>query len=847
MRGSTHKYKMKRISCLLLILFVSVSSYGQNRLRTDLGGGSWKLREVSGTVYYNATVPGCVHTDLINNGAIDDPYYRDNETRVQWIGEKNWEYSLVFNAGDDIHDRENIELVFEGLDTYANVYLNGKIILYADNFFRQWRTDLKEYLKPEENMLTVTFLSSPEINGQTRADAEIPLLEDYVYTRKPAYHYGWDWGPVLVTQGIWRPVYLESWNGARIKNVHIRSLDISDDNAELSAITDITASREGEYILSLKENGKTVVEEKTLLKKGDNTVTLGFNIRNPKLWWTHQLGEPHLYNFTMELSDGDAITDSTAVRTGLRTIELVQEPDSLGKTFYFRLNGVPVFMKGANYIPQDMFLNRVTEADYRGVIEQAKEANMNMLRVWGGGIYENDIFYDLCDENGILVWQDFMFACALYPGDPGFMENVEAEIHDNVIRLRNHPSIALWCGNNENYIGWLDWGWQKKFTKEERVQVWNDYEELFEKLIPSTLSKLLPDNIYWPSSPKKNWGRPSNTDGDSHYWGVWHGQYPFEVLSEPENIPRFMSEFGFQSCPGINSVKRFTEEGDRNINSPVMRLHQKHRIGYPVIDKYMAWYYRAPKDFESYLYVSQVLQAKGVRYGIEVHRRSMPHCMGTLYWQLNDCYPVASWSGVDYYDDRKALHYAVKKAYSDILVSPFEENGAMNIYVVSDEQTARNATLNLTLTDLSGKNIYKKKIKTIINPNRSEIHFSIPTDELLKGRDRKNTVLLCELRDGKNTLSENIYYFSEPKDLQLEKSDITTGVKRTEKGYELTLTAKKLAKNVYIDIDGENILFSDNYFDLLPGRSKKISVLTNSEIENIGSRIKIFSLIDSYL
>ncbi len=503
-------------------------------------------------------------------------------------------------------------------------------------------------------------------------------------------------------------------------------------------------------------------------------------------------------------------------------------------------------MKGANYIPQDMFLTRVTKADYEGVIKQATDVNMNMLRVWGGGFYENDIFYNLCDEQGVLVWQDFMFACAMYPGDDAFFSNAKQEFIENVKRLRNHPSIAIWCGNNENYIGWKDWKWSKRYNDADSTKVWHDYLNLYEKLIPDVLNANAPGVIYWPSSPKHGWGYPVNTDGDVHYWGIWHAQEPFEELAKTTNIPRFMSEYGFQSCTDFNSIKKFTKPEDWSTTSPVMKLHQKHRIGYPVIDKYMDWYFKKPKDFKSYLYVSQLLQSFGIGYGIEIHRRNMPFCMGTLYWQINDCYPVASWASVDYYDQWKALHYKVKQVYSDILVSPFEENGILKVYIINDKLENIKSTLALKLLDFNGKKLWESKKEITINQNSSKPYFEIPMEELKKLGDTKSMVLKAQVLQKQSMLSENLYYFSLPKDLNLKNPQLSIQKTKVDDGYEFKFSTNYLAKNLYLNFEGIEGFFTENYFDLLPGEIKTIRFITKSTDKIENTALESITLIDSF-
>ncbi|MCP5054943.1 MAG: hypothetical protein GY940_47695 [bacterium] len=479
-------------------------------------------------------------------------------------------------------------------------------------------------------------------------------------------------------------------------------------------------------------------------------------------------------------------------------------------------------MKGANYIPQDSFVNRVTEGDYKAVIDNAVKANMNMLRVWGGGIYEKDIFYDLCDEAGILVWQDFMFACAMYPGDNDFIENVRQEAMDNVKRLRNHPCIALWCGNNEVDEGWHNWGWGSSFKGEQRERIWEDYERVFHGILPRVVSQYDPGRFYWASSPRFGRGnRRSLYEGDSHYWGVWHDAEPFGIFKE--RVGRFMSEQGFQSFPPMETIKGFTLPGDRALDSEVMKGHQKHPRGNKLIKTYMKRDYPKARDFEQFVYLSQVVQAEGLKVGMEAHRRAMPYCMGTLYWQLNDCWPVVSWSGLDYYGNWKALHYFVKKAYAPILVSPVEEEGKLRVYLVSDRLEPEVGTLRVKLTDLRGKELWRRDMRVRAEANASRVVFETGTEPLPEGRRKGELMLVTDFMKDERIEASNVYYFAPPKDLELSRAAIKIKFSRVRgEAAGIELWSDKLVKNIYLKAEGMRGYFTDNFFDLPPDRWVKV-------------------------
>jgi len=812
----------------------------------DLSDANWNFHEKDSLKVLKAKVPGSVHMDLLANGEIPDPYYRNNEKDLQWIGERDWVYSASFTMAEDLHNMDNLSVQLGGLDTYADVFINDSLVLQADNFFKEWELDGKPFLKKGANTIKIVFNSAVTYTQQMKDKSPIPLDDAYAYSRKPAYHFGWDWGPVFITSGIWKPIKIEGWNNAKINNLQIVQDKLSDAKAELTCIYEIEADKQvGALITTSCLTDNREVEQTIQLHKGLNIVKVPFSIDNPKRWWSHGLGEAFLYELQGQLSFGASIADQVNEKIGLRTIQLVQKPDSIGKSFHFELNGVPVFMKGANYIPQDMFLNRPGKKDYQSVIDNALAANMNMLRVWGGGFYENDIFYDLCDENGLLVWQDFMFACSMYPGDEAYLASVKDEAVQNVKRLRNHPCIALWCGNNENYIGWKDWGWSNKLTKEDSAKVWNDYEKLFHQLLPEVISEYDGDRFYWPSSPLHGWGYPVHEEGDVHYWGIWHAQEPFENFQKKEAIGRFMSEYGFQGCPEMSSIQKFTLPEDQAIDSEVMLAHQKHRIGYPVIDRYMEWYYNKPKDFEAYLYVSQIQQAFGMGIAFEAHRRAMPHCMGTLYWQINDCYPVTSWASVDCYGKWKALHFKTRELYKEVLVSPFVKNDTLDVYVVSDRLEAIKAKLELTLYDFAGKVVTKSETDITIQANASGIYQRMDVEALLAGQSQQAVFLEAIVMQDGAIIAGNHYFFDVPKNLQLSPSTVTVDKVETTKGLELSFSSDVFAKDVFLSTEDGKGYFSNNFFDLIPGKPVKVMFIDGSrdfEIEDL----KIYSLVDSF-
>lgn len=819
---------------------------------------NWKFHQIGKTDWHNAKVPGCVHTDLLNNSLIPNPFYRTNEKDLQWIDKADWEYETTFNVEGVLLKEESIELIFKGLDTYADVFVNDQKILSSNNMFREWNIDGKSILKQGENKLRILFHSpiKRDLPKLEKLGYNLPAVNDQsengglgdqrisIFARKAPYHYGWDWGPRFVTSGIWRPIYLKAWSSFAIQSIQILQTSLTENLANLIAHLEVISSIDGLATLEIKSEDENFVSKKIKLTKGLNKISASFQIEKPNLWWPNGLGEQYLYNFTASVKSQDKSSDEISQKFGLRTIRVVQEDDSIGRSFYFKVNGIPVFMKGANYIPSDNFLNRVTPAEYEKIIRSAVDANMNMLRVWGGGIYENDFFYDLCDKYGILLWHDFMFACSMYPGDEEFLDNVRQEAIDNVKRLRNHPSIALWCGNNEMEDAWAYWGWKQLYNDKQKDEIYNSYKEIFFNILPSVVKEYDGTRFYWPSSPSSEFGKPSRQEsGDLHYWGVWHGKEPFENFQD--KIGRFVSEYGFQSFPELKTVQSYTTPEDWDIESEVMAAHQRSGIGNLRIRDYLNMYYKSPKDFTSFLYVGQVLQAYGIKQAIEAHRRAMPVCMGTLFWQIDDCWPVASWSSMDYYKRWKAMHYIAKKAYEPLIISPILKDDLIHFTVVNDYFDKLELELFIEVYDFTGNQVYTKPFEISIDANLSKEVLAINKKELIGNYDESKLVLTAQLRTQDKIAAENLLYFKQPKELSLEKPEIKLNIDETDSGYSIELTTNKLAKDVYLSVDEEGF-FSDNYFDLLPGMSKTIELIMDKKTDEINSKIKVMSLVDSY-
>ncbi len=829
---------------------------------TELSAG-WTFRQADKEEWLPATVPGCVHTDLLKNGKIEDPFYRLNEHNLQWIDKVNWEYKTTINVGENFLKRDRIALDFKGLDTYADVFVNGTQVLSADNMFREWLVDVKPQLKAGANELRILF-RSPIVEGLKKYNvnsyvipvspndlAEIGQVEGgkmvSVYTRKAGYHFGWDWGPRLVSSGLWRPVFLTAWDDARIENLQLKQNQISEKEATLTAIFEIEASASNEATISIENEGIELAKADVKLTEGISTYSVDFKIDNPKLWWSNGLGDAHLYNIKGKLAIGRKVAEKSE-RIGIRTLELVRDKDEKGTSFYFKLNGVPVFMKGANYIPNDVFPARVTEEMYRKVVNTAKISNHNMLRVWGGGIYENDRFYELCDEAGILIWQDFMFACAMFPGDEAFLNNVKQEATDNIKRLRNHPSIALWCGNNEILAAWFGWGWKQKeeaASKETADKIWKSYTDIFLKILPEAVASNDPGRSYWDSSPSSGPGIPADlVNGDEHYWGVWWGKEPFKNYAT--HIARFMSEYGFQSFPELKTVKQYAIPEDYDIFSEVMKSHQRSSIGNGTIEYYMLQDYKKPKNFESFLYVNHVLQAEGIKFALEGHRRAAPFCMGSLYWQINDCWPVASWSSTDYYQRWKALQYFARKGFEPVLVSPYQDKDSLKVDILNDKLNEIKAQLVVKALDFDGKEIWIETKEVIVPANSSNTFFAAKTAEFLQKVLPNKQFLMVELIENGIVISNNMLYFKPIKDVLLPTPTVKHEIAAVDGGFEITLSTDKLAKNLYMTIGDEEGFFTDNYFDLIPGQTVKVKLETEISKEKLDGVFAIQTLDSTY-
>ena len=824
----------------VLPMLLSATGYREPE-KISLNKG-WEFSQVGKGEWLPATVPGTVHQDLIDNDKLVNPFYGLNEEKVQWVEKEDWQYRTTFIVTKEQLARQAAVLKFEGLDTYADIYLNGSLLERTDNMFVGYELPVKEVLREGENRLQVYFHSPiKQAMPQWETDGfDYPADNDHskirvsIYSRKAPYSFGWDWGIRLATSGIWRPVTLEFYDAASIEDFYVHQESVNKELAKVNNVLEVksvaTAPQQAEVTLtySYKDEPEVKEQKNVTLQPGCNEISLPIEIANPHLWMPNGWGEAALYDFELSVKVDGRVVASEKKRIGLRTVKVVLEDDKDGKAFYFVVNGQPMFAKGSNFIPNDALLPNVTAERYYQLMKDVKDAHHNMIRVWGGGIYEDNRFYEAADEMGILVWQDFIFACTTYPSDPNFLRRVAEEAEYNIKRLRNHASLAMWCGNNEIYEGMRFWGWKRRY---KNPVIWEEmqegYNKLFHQLLPDMVKKYDADRFYMHSSPyEANWGRPNTWKiADSHNWGTWYGRKPFESLDK--ELSRFMSEFGFQSFPEMKTLATFAEPKDYALESEVMNAHQKASIGNALIKKTMALYYDVPEDFEELVYKGLVLQGYGIRHGIEAHRRNRPYCMGSLYWQLNDSWPVVSWSSIDYYGNWKAMHYQGKRAFAPVLLNVFQEGDDLCFYTLSDElKDYKDATLQWKLMDFNGKVLNKKTVKGEVPANVSAVFHKEAYSDW--ATDPTRTLLLVTLKDRQGkVLSEVIHYFSFPKDQELPDAKVSYKIKTFDGKCEVTLSAKQLARDIFVEIPVQGAKFTDNFFDLLPGQTKKITITSD--------------------
>ena len=817
--------------------------------------GAWQFRQARAPQrgvgeWLPATVPGAVHTDVLALCRIPDPFVGDNERRVLRVAEADWEYRYQFAVAPELLRQPQIWLVCDGLDTLATVSLNGRELGRAENMFRQYRWDVKPLLKADENDLSIVFHSPVRFAAAQQAIRPMRGVSQAIpggpHMRKAPCQFGWDWGPQLPPIGIWKDIRLEGSEGARIEEVHLHQQHAGGQGiVEASVAVQSWNEAPLTGVMRIVAPGGQVFETSAAVAP-ENGSTLRIVIPDPQLWWPNGYGAQPLYRTSIELYQAGSLLERREYQLGLRTIELRQQPDEWGRSFTFVVNGVPIFAKGSDWIPADSFPTRISDEHLEGLIRSAAETHQNMLRVWGGGFYEEERFYDLCDRYGILVWQDFIFSCSIYPlDDPAFLENVRVEAIENMHRLRHRASLALWCGNNE-----MEWIWERpEWNRPEYEDLKAAYDAFFHHTLPAWCAAEGPDTAYWPSSPSS--GVPfedpnSQQQGNTHYWDVWHGRKPFTAYRD--QYPRFMSEFGFQALPPLETIRTYAEEADWNMTSYIMEQHQKNDSGNALMVGQMLDTFRLPKDFESLVYLSLVLQAEGIRYGVEHWRRHTRRVSGTLYWQLNHCWPVASWSSLDYFGRWKALHYAARRIYAPLLLSIEDAPPCQSIFLSSDLLEAWQGSVHWALTTLDGKVLDSGEKAVHVEPLGVTAIESLDFSRFLDDDTRRELVFTAALWQGDQRLARQAAFFVPTKYLSLVDPQISANVTLNKGLLTIELSARSLARLVECSLTGSDLTFSDNYFDLPAQQVIGITapLPVGWDLARAQAALKVRSVYDSY-
>ncbi len=814
--------KIRHLIVLLgLFLLVSCAEKRTNPLIQNLDN-SWVVTTDTLNIKMKVDIPSVIQADMYENGLIPHPYKSNVESQLHWIPQHEWTYTLDFEAEDYILNEDVVELVFEGLDTYADVWFNGEKILHSDNMFKTYSCDVKDIIKKKNN-IKIKFYPFDKERDSLIETYRLRFPEKYAVMRKAAYQNGWDWAPRYLNMGVWQPVYLKAWTHSTICSASIITTAVRDNKAELFFESCVEADENHKITLQIFQDEEKLLDKKIQLEKGKNYYSFPFEMLNPKLWYPNELGEQNFYTFNLKMidDDKDKIIEERNITMGIRTVEMVEEPDSIGTAFYFKVNGIPLYMKGANYVPEEMITSWMSREKTKKLLEQCVgNAHMNMLRVWGGGIYPPDYFYEICDSLGILVWQDFMFAGSTYPYSDEFIGNVREEAKKQVIRYKNHPSLALWCGNNEISEGYYNWGWQQSmnWSDEDYKEMKDGYDKLFEEMLDEVVGTYDKSRPYWPSSPKNGWGRAASlTEGDVHYWGVWWGELPYEMYRE--KVGRFNSEFGYQSYPSMTTLKMIDENLD--FSNEVIQAHQKHNRGEKLIMDHVVKYYGEPKDFEDYVYLSQLSQALGMNIAISAQRASRPRSMGSLYWQLNDAWTSISWSSIDYLGNKKAFHYKLDEIYAPILLGLNDfGNDMYNIWISNDLQRDIDGRVRIIVEDMQGNQMFAFSETVGVKANSG---YRLPNNISINTFNKKKSECYARIifMEEDTVLSERLHFFTYPKDLELIETEINPNISFRDGKYYIEFKTDVFVKDLFIEasVPGD---FSKNFFDVIPNVTQTV-------------------------
>lgn len=769
---------------------------------------------------FSVSLPASVYTTLLAEKKIPDPYYGLNESAVRELSRESAVFSTNFQLTVEECSREHLELRFGCIDTIASVYLNGKRLGKTDNMFARWDFDLKQAAHPGENCLRVEIASPVEY--AEAAQDRYPLwgmeptmaMRGYQHIRKAHCMFGWDWGPQLPDMGIYRDVTLLAWDGPRLENILVLQEHKKNGRVQLEVQCEFSDGKG--YDGELRVSGPDGSCQTAPICGGIGEL----EIKEPQLWWPNGYGDHPLYTVTVDAGEKGSVTE----KIGLRTLTVSNREDEWGNEFAFVVNGEKIFSMGADYIPEDNLIPRTNRERTAALIRSCVEANYNTVRIWGGGYYPEDWLYELCDENGLIIWQDFMFACAEYRVTDEFEATLRREFQHNIKRFRNHACLGLFCGNNEMELALLEWGVPKNET------LWQDYIYLYERLLPRLVKQYAPQTFYWPASPSKGGGfnDPNSFDsGDVHYWEVWHGSKPFEEYRK--YYFRYCSEFGFEAFPDMETLQTIGEKKDMNPFSRVMESHQKCDGGNKKILSYLADYYLYPKDFPTFVYASQLLQADAIKYGVEHFRRFRGRCMGAVYWQINDIWPGPSWASVDYYGRWKALHYAAKRFFAPVLLSAHLDGKQAVLNISNETRTQFWGQVKAGIRTVEGKELYhwEKVCCVAALSSRDVLTESL---EMLPEEERYGCYFYCTLKNMEGqTISRDTVLLVKPKHFRFEDPALSFQLEETAGTVWVKVSAKRYARGVRLAAGELPVRFEDNYFDLHARETRKIKVIPTGE------------------